>query len=88
MVYADTFNDSLDELIRLLLLLDFSKGLFFISLNDNAASAIKEVTKRKNVEIYMHDWTFEYFLAKEDALQFIVEYVRSFELWSNLVNDS
>lgn len=72
-MYADTFNESLDELIRLLILLDFSNGLFFISLNDNAASAVRAAIKRKNVEIYMDDWTFEYFLAKEKALQFVIE---------------
>lgn len=71
--YADTLSESTEELLRLLLLIDYSKGYFFISLNDRAASAVREATKQKNVEMNIDFTNLLYYLPKEKALEFDVQ---------------
>lgn len=73
LAYADTFADTTDELLRLLLLIDYSKGYFFISLGDRIVPVVREALKQKNVELTMDDWNLKYFLPKEKALQFNVQ---------------
>lgn len=71
--YTDTLSEYTEELLRLLLLIDYSKGYFFTSLNDRAASAVREAIKRKNVEVYIDDTNLLYHLPKEEALKFDVQ---------------
>lgn len=73
--YADTLSESTEELLRLLLLIDYSKGYFFTSLNDRAASAVREAIRRKNVELNSDDTNLLYYLPKETALEFDVQWV-------------
>lgn len=68
--YADALSENTDELLRLLLLIDYSKGYFFISITDHAASAVKEAIKQKNVELYVDESNLLYYLPKEKALEF------------------
>lgn len=72
--YADTLSECTDELLRLLLLIDYSKGYFFTSLNDRAGSTVREAIKRKKIEIYTDDTNLLYYLPKEKALEFDVEW--------------
>lgn len=71
--YADTLSENTDELLQLLLLVDYSKGYFFLSLNEHAASAVREAIKQRNIEVYSDDWNLLYHLPKENALKFDIQ---------------
>lgn len=72
---ADTLNHSNDELFRLLLLLDYSTEYFFFSYSDHVGEVVRKAVKEKNVKIGLDDSILLYYLPKEMALQFEIEYV-------------
>ena len=74
-VCGDTLNKSNDELYRLLLLLDYSKEYFFFSYSEHVADAVRKAVKEKEVKIGLDDSILFYFLPKEEALQFDIQYV-------------
>lgn len=71
--YADTFHESTAELLRLLLLVDFSKGYLFTQVSDRVAVVIKQALKHKNLNIIFEDSFLKYFLPKENGLQFNIQ---------------
>lgn len=71
--YADTFSENTDELYRLLVLIDYSGGYFFLGLTDNVIPVVKDVIKLRNVDVYIDDWNLVYFLPKENALEFDIQ---------------
>lgn len=75
--YADTLSEDTDELLRLLLLIDFSEGFFFLGLTDSVIPTVKEVIKQKNVDVYIDDWNLVYHLLKEKAIEFDIKLVNS-----------
>ncbi|XP_055298652.1 uncharacterized protein LOC129566591 isoform X3 [Sitodiplosis mosellana] len=77
--YADTLSECTEELLRLLLLIDYSKGYYFTSLNDRTAS-VREAIKQKNLEINTDHTSLLYYLPKEKALEFVVQPPEGIEL--------
>lgn len=73
MAYADTFNELDDELSRLLQLLDYSKGYFFLSISERASGIVRKAVNQRGVKFLIDDSNLKYFLPKEDALKFEIK---------------
>lgn len=71
--YADTFNESHENLSRLLQLIDYSKGYIFPNERSALQSTIINAIKRTGTQILRDDVTVLYYLSKEDAMKFTVE---------------
>lgn len=72
-VYADTLSSSFDNLHRLLQLIDYSGGYFFLSVRSELRQVIKDALKNANIGICQEYINLLYHLPKEDALKFSVE---------------
>lgn len=89
MAYIDTIADSGDEMLRLLLLVDFPKGLCVNHLNKRAELAIRETIKHKKLQISADNCYLLYQLPKEKAVELDVRWVRDiFEIKSELKSKS
>lgn len=71
--YADTRDQSNGNLSRLLKLIDYSKGYFFLSIRSELATLLTTALDEANAEIAESGPTLLYHLSKEDALKFNVE---------------
>lgn len=71
--YADTINESNDNLLRLLKLLDFTKGYKFLSERAVLQSTIREVIAYKNAKITYDNNPMLYRLPKDEALKLDVQ---------------
>lgn len=72
-MYADTLHESNNELLRLLLLLDYSTEYLFTSFNDRITSVIRQAFETKNVKLAIDFSNLHHFLPKEKALQFDIQ---------------
>lgn len=72
--YVDTFDESIESLRRLLRLLDYSKGLWFMSERSVIRPVIYEILEEKNMKVPSNGViSLELFrLTKEKALNFDV----------------
>ncbi|XP_031628311.1 uncharacterized protein LOC116344072 [Contarinia nasturtii] len=68
--YADTFNESHENLSQLLQLLDYSKDYFFFSIRPSIRPTLKDALRKSNVDVGHYSTTLLYRLSKEDALKF------------------
>lgn len=73
MAYADTLNASHENLRKLLQLLDYSRGYFFLSERPEIAPTMIEAIQQINVELAFVATTVLYVIPKEDALKFDVQ---------------
>lgn len=69
----DTLSDSTENMLRLLKLLDFSKGYKFLSIRSALQSTIIGAIAVKNVEIVYENNPVLHYLPKEEALKFDVQ---------------
>lgn len=58
-------------------LFDYSTELFFFSYSEHVAEVVRNAIKVKRVEINVDDSVLFYFLPKEEALKFDIQYVTS-----------
>ena len=72
--YADTLNESFDNLHRLVQLLDYSKGYFFLSIRNDLGPVILDALNKAKVDPVISSTTLLYYMSKEDALKFTAEY--------------
>lgn len=75
--YTDTLNASFDNLQRLVQLLDYSKGYFFVSIRDALGPAVLDALQKAKIEPVVPLVTLLYYLPKEEALKFTTEWVWS-----------
>lgn len=68
--YADTLNESFDNLHRLLQLVDYSKGYFFLSIRTRLRQVFKDAFEKANARIAHEYINLLYHLPKEIALKF------------------
>lgn len=73
MAFADTCNPCLDNLSRLLQLLDYSKGVLFTCERPEVYPIILETLKKKNLEICADYLSLLYYMPKEEALKLEVQ---------------
>lgn len=71
--YADTLNQSYDNLSRLLYLIDYSKGFIFLAIRPEIRGVLRSALQKMNVDIRSDNRTILYRLPKEEALQLNVE---------------
>lgn len=71
--YADTINESHENLSKLLQLIDYTKGYKFLSIRTEIRPVILDALKKANVELLQVVSTLLYYLPKEDALEFNVQ---------------
>lgn len=71
--HADTLNDSFDNLQRLVQLLDYTKGYFFLSIRDELGPIIIDALQKAEIEPVQPSRTLLYYMPKEDALKFTTE---------------
>lgn len=67
--------DSYDNLKRLLQLMDYSTGYFFLSVRGELQPIFNEALEKANIGIGHVYKNLFYYLPKEEALQFNTEYV-------------
>lgn len=67
--YADTLNESHDNLHCLLRLIDYSKGYTFSNIRSAIQPTILNALKSLNVEVVADSKNLLYFLPKKDALK-------------------
>lgn len=72
--YADTLNESYDRLNRLLQLIDYSKGYIFQSIRAEIRPVIRDALAKANAQVIADDTGLLYYLPKEEALKFNVQY--------------
>lgn len=65
-----------------MLLIDYSKELFFFSYSEHVAEVVRKAVKEKNVEINVDDSVLFYYLPKEEALKFDIQYETKFRIRS------
>lgn len=71
--YADTLSDSFDKLHRLVQLLDYSKGYFFMSIRNDLGPVILDALREAKIEPIRPTTTILYYMSKEDALKFTAQ---------------
>lgn len=71
--FADTIDESHCKLIRLLELIDYSKGYEFMNVRAEIAPAVKKALQNVNVEVIEEVKTLLHYLPKEEALTFDVQ---------------
>lgn len=67
--FADTLNESHDNLHCLLRLIDYSKGYTFLNIRSAIQPTVLNALKSLNVEIVADSKNLLYFLPKEHALK-------------------
>lgn len=70
--YVDTLNESLENLSRLLRLIDYSKGYRFLGVRPDIRPALKSTLDQINVPIISDNEAILYRLPREEAMQFNV----------------
>lgn len=78
--FADTLNDSFDNLHRLLQLLDYTKGYFFLSVRTRLRQVFKDAIEKANAKIRHEYINLLYHLPKETALNFCTWYFIQYTL--------
>lgn len=80
--FADTFNESDENLTRLLELLDFSQGLWFLSIRSRVATVIRAIFKERGIDVPLSNVVrlLLHRLPKEKALEFQIEWVSRWDL--------
>lgn len=73
--YADTLGNSYDNLKRLLQLIDYSTGYFFLSVRGELRPVFIEALEKANIGIGHEYKNLFYYLPKEEALKFNTQYV-------------
>ncbi|XP_055307319.1 uncharacterized protein LOC129571539 isoform X2 [Sitodiplosis mosellana] len=68
-IYVDTFNENLDNLLRLLKLIDYSKGYDFLSVRPALRPIVREALSSISVEIVTDEPTLLCYMRKEEALK-------------------
>lgn len=71
--YADTLNESFDNLNRLVQLIDYSKGYIFLSIRDDLGEVILDALQKAKIEPVLPETTLLYRISKEDALKFTAQ---------------
>lgn len=71
--HADTLNKSLDNLQRLLQLVDYSNGYVFLSVHSEHRQVFKDAFEKINVKIGYEYTSLLYHLARDKAVNFITE---------------
>ena len=71
--YADTLNESFENLHRLIQLIDYSKGYFFSSIRAELRPVIMDALEKIKIGSIHHWQTSLYHLPKKDALKFIAQ---------------
>lgn len=69
-MYADTLNESQDNLKRLLQIIDYSKGYFFLSERPELHTTITSAVRQSGAVIVSDTATLLYYLPKEKAADF------------------
>lgn len=67
--------DSYDNLKRLLQLIDYTNGYFFLSVRDQLRPIFIEALEKANIGIGHEYKNLFYYLPKEEALKFNTKYV-------------
>lgn len=71
--YADTLNESTDNLHRLVQLIDYTKGYMFSSVRDELGPVILDALHKANIESVRKSTTLLYYMPKEDARKFTTQ---------------
>lgn len=71
--YADTFDESHENLSCSLQLIDYSKGYLFSNIRSELRSIMIDAIEKTGTQIVYKEATYLYYLSKEDALKFTVE---------------
>lgn len=72
-MYAETLADTIDELLRLLMLIDFRKVFYLSTLSERTAMTVREAIQQKQLGICSDSTYLLYCLAKEKALELDVK---------------
>lgn len=72
--YADTLGHSYDNLRRVLQLIDYTAGYYFLSVRDELRPIFHEALQAANIDIGYEYKNLFYYLPKEKALQFHTQY--------------